>query len=83
MPELSCSGRSSSCHFHFHVEDPSNLAKSVEDRTGEDPEAGVNVPSAIPIAKKTEPVQQAQQTQGSNDEKDVGFRRIIRNFTPS
>ena len=81
MSDLSCPGNSSSCHNHFHVEDPRYLGEEAQAHLETDTEAGKSSTSASLGADKHS--QNAQNAQHSSDKKDIGFRRIIRNFTPS
>jgi hypothetical protein len=78
MSDLSCPGNSSNCTSHFHVEDPSCLEKTGPKDLAGDLEAGRSTTSATPVVSK-----EAPRARHSVDKNDVGFRRIIRNFTPS
>jgi hypothetical protein len=81
MSASSCPGDSSHCQQHFHDEDPKYLHNTSHGSLA-DPEAARTSTSAILESNKEEreatPLQQA-----TFDKRDVGFRRIIRNFTPS
>jgi hypothetical protein len=80
MVDLSCPGNSS-CQTHFHVEDPRYLGEEAQTHLEDDTEAGKSSTSAsLGVDKHS---QSAQHAPDSSDKKDLGFRRIIRNFTPS
>jgi len=83
MSDLPCPG-DSNCQKHFHDEDPSYLAEEGRAKVEDDIEAArSSVSTAIGSDKPSQTGQPAQQAQPSSDKKDRGFRRIIRNFTPS
>jgi hypothetical protein len=78
MSGTSCPGDSTTCEHHFHDEDTSYLTN--EDQHT-DLEAAMSGASTGPSITKKE--QEAQPSQPAIDKHNVGFRRIIRNFTPS
>lgn len=80
MSDLSCIGNSN-CPIHFHVGDLTYLADPSQTHLNDDLEAGRNSISTGSVIKKEAP--KPQDAQHPNDKNDVGFRRIIRNFTPS
>lgn len=81
MSDSSCPGDSSNCQYHFHVEDPRYLSEHGGAHLEEDSEQGKSSTSNTPGVSQTP--QEAQHAQQPIDKNDVGFRRIIRNFTPS
>lgn len=81
MSDLPCPGNHN-CPLHFHDEDPSYLADPPQARPNDDLELGSGSISTGSVIKK-EATQKPQNAQLPVDKRDVGFRRIIRNFTPS
>jgi len=78
MSGTSCPGDSTTCEHHFHDEDTRYLTN--EDQHT-DLEAAMSGASTGPSITKKE--QEAQPSQPTIDKHNFGFRRIIRNFTPS
>ena len=81
MSESACHGDSSNCQSHFHDEDPKYLADASPTHLENDPELGRDIASVGPGDNKES--RESQNTPRLSDKRDVGFRRIIRNFTPS
>lgn len=81
MSSLSCSGKSHDCLSHFHDEDPAFLKGIAQTNADNNVEAGAATASADKLATEEDKVAARAETHSSK--KDVGFRRIIRNFTPS
>lgn len=81
MSDLPCPGNHN-CPLHFHDEDPTYLVDPPQTRLNDDLELGSGSISTGSVIKK-EAAQKPQNAQHPIDKRDVGFRRIIRNFTPS
>jgi hypothetical protein len=72
---------SSNCQSYFYDEEPTHPVERDHIDLNREAEEGNGHPVEALGAGKSS--QQAQHTQPSSDMKSTGFRRIIRNFTPS
>jgi hypothetical protein len=85
MSVSTCPGDSSNCDSHFHDEDTRYPAKKDSTNLENNPVIDSSMTSAgSEINNEVKKAQKAQDAQTRSDEKEeVGFRRIILNFTPS
>ncbi|KAF2740104.1 hypothetical protein EJ04DRAFT_232957 [Polyplosphaeria fusca] len=81
MLDQACLGNHGNCQHHFHDEDPKYLAENVSKRLENDSEAQESSTSAVFEANKA--IQQQPLAPQTGGKPRLGFRGIIRNFTPS
>lgn len=81
MSEVICSSDSSNCHHHFHAEDQKYLAEKETTHLREELKAGESQNSNSAVNDNN--LLGAQDAQHPSSKMDHGFRRIVRNFTPS
>lgn len=81
MVDQSCSRDSSNCPLHFHDEDPIYLSEAIPKHVNNDMEAALS--STMTGSVTSREAAKTQNAPPSSAKGDTGFRRIIRNFTPS